>query len=138
MKTAKIKFLSILVLLCISLPIFAQEYVYVSVEKAEIKEGIGLFANKIAQVKYGTKLIVLENSIKDEWIKVCHTKDESICGWILSSNVTKKRIVRFLNNKSSAEKEQALAGKGSSIEKSNSDNNNFNSLKKLINLFYEE
>ena len=131
MKTAKIKFLSILVLLCISLPIFAQEYVYVSVEKAEIKEGIGLFANKITQVKYGTKLIVLENSIKDEWIKVCHTKDESISGWILSSNVTKKRIVRFLNNKSSAEKEQALAGKGSSIEKSNSDNNNFNSLKKI-------
>ena len=131
MKTAKIKFLSILVLLCISFPIFAQEYVYVSVEKAEIKEGIGLFANKVAQVKYGTKLIVLENSIKDEWIKVCHTKDESICGWILSSNVTKKRIVRFLNNKSSAEKEQALAGKGSSIEKSNSDNNNFNSLKKI-------
>ena len=112
------------------MPIFAQEYVYVSVEKAEIKEGANLFASKVTEVKYGAKLIVLEKPEKGDWIKVAYTKkDESISGWIQSSNVTKKRIVKFLNDKSSSAKEQALAGKGSSIEKSNSNNGNFKSIK---------
>ncbi len=131
MINTKIKFITVLLFLtCACLPIFAQEYVYVSVEKAEIKEGANLLASKVTEVKYGAKLIVLEKPEKGDWIKVAYTKkDESISGWIQSSNVTKKRIVKFLNDKSSSAKEQALAGKGSSIEKSNSNNGNFKSIK---------
>ena len=112
MKTKKTKLITILFLLCLGLPIFAQEYVYVSVEKAEIKDGTGFFASKVAQVEYGTKLIVLENSIKDKWIKVAEDYNNENCGWILSSNVTKKRVINYFNNNSNSNKEIALAGKG--------------------------
>lgn len=112
MKTKKTKLITILFLLCLGLPIFAQEYVYISVEKADLKEGTGFFASKVAQVEYGTKLLVLENSIEDKWIKVTEEYNQSVYGWILSSNVTKKRVINYFNNNSNSSKEIALAGKG--------------------------
>ena len=64
MQFSKIKFFTILFLLVfLGLPIFAQSFVYVSVEKADLKSGTGFFSEKISEVRYGTKLFVLENSM---------------------------------------------------------------------------
>ena len=119
MQFRKTKFFTILFLLVFfALPTFAQSFVYVSAEKAELKSGTGKTATKITTLEYGTKLVLLENTLDDKWIKVAKSDNEKICGWILSSEVTKRKIVKFMDNLSSSEKEQALAGKGSSIEKS--------------------
>lgn len=118
MQFRKIKFFTILFsLLFFALPIFAQSFVYVSVEKADLKSGTGKTSEKITTLEYGTKLILLENTLDDKWIKVAKSDNEKIRGWILSSEVTKRKIVKFMDNLSSSEKEQALAGKGSSIDK---------------------
>ena len=118
MQFSKLKFFTILFLLVfLGLPIFAQSFVYVSVEEAELKSGTEKIAEKIATLEYGTKLILLENTLDDKWIKVAKSNDENICGWILTSEVTKRRIIKFMDNLSSTDKEQALAGKGSLIEK---------------------
>ena len=118
------KFFTILFLLVFfALPTFAQSFVYVSAEKAELKTGTGLFAEKIAELKYGTKLLILENTLDDEWIKVVKSDDEKIIGWILTSEVTKRKVVKFMDKLGSSDKEQALAGKGSSIEKTSPNNN---------------
>ncbi len=124
------KFISILFLLFVTLPTFADEFVYVSVEKADLKNGTGIFSEKIAELKYGTKLLVLENTIEDEWIKVSESENKEISGWILSKNVTKKRIVKLFDKVGSSDTEQALAGKGSKIEKSKVNKNKFNTIKK--------
>ena len=121
MQFRKNKFFTILFLLVFfALPTFAQSFVYVSVEKAELKSGTGKISENIAILEYGTKLVLLENTLDDKWIKVAKSDNEKICGWILSSEVTKRKIVKFMDNLSSSEKEQALAGKGSSIEKTTS------------------
>ncbi len=71
MQFSKIKFFTILFLLVfLGLPIFAQSFVYVSVEEAELKSGTEKIAEKIATLEYGTKLILLENTLDDKWIKV--------------------------------------------------------------------
>ena len=125
------KFFTILFLLVfLALPTFAQSFVYVSAEKAELKTGTGLFAEKIAELKYGTKLLILENTLDDEWIKVVKSDDEKIIGWILTSEVTKRKVVKFMDKLGSSDKEQALAGKGSSIEKTSPNKNVINSIKK--------
>lgn len=125
------KFFTILFLLVFfALPTFAQSFVYVSAEKAELKTGTGLFAEKIAELKYGTKLLILENTLDDEWIKVVKSDDEKIIGWILTSEVTKRKVVKFMDKLGSSDKEQALAGKGSSIEKTSPNKNVINSIKK--------
>lgn len=109
----KVKFITIvLFVICFSLPIFAQEHVYVSVEKADLKEGTGFFSKKITEVEYGTKLLVLENSIEDKWIKVAEDYNDSSFGWILSSNVTKRKITNIFDKSHVTEKQIALAGKG--------------------------
>ena len=65
MKTFKVKIFIFLILFFITnFSVFAQKYVYVSVENAEIKNNTGFFAEKIATARYGTKLIILENTIK--------------------------------------------------------------------------
>jgi hypothetical protein len=52
MKAFKQKlFIFFILLLVNSLSAFAQEYVYVSVEKTDLKNGIGFFAEKVAQLK---------------------------------------------------------------------------------------
>lgn len=131
MKAFKQKlFIFFILLLVNSLSAFAQEYVYVSVEKTDLKNGIGFFAEKVAQINYGTKLLILENSMEDEWLKVAINENQEVFGWILSANVTKKRIVKFMDRLSSKEKEHALAGKGSEMEKKENNTINFNSIKK--------
>ena len=50
MQFTRRKILSILILFIFtSLPIFAQEFVYVSVEKADLKSGTGFFSEKISE-----------------------------------------------------------------------------------------
>ena len=132
MKIRKSKLFAIIFLsIFLSLPIFAQSFVYVSVEKADLKSGTGIFAEKITELKYGTKLLILENTIEDEWIKVADNENQEICGWILSENVTKKRIVQILKKFGSSDSESALAGKGSTIDLSNSHNNKENRFEKI-------
>lgn len=133
MKTKKTKLITILFLLCMNLPIFAQEYVYISVEKADLKEGTGFFASKVAQVEYGTKLLVLENSIEDKWIKVTEEYNQSVYGWILSSNVTKRKVINLIDKTNTTSKEIALAGKGFSEGKVNSGKVNYTALDKIEN-----
>ncbi len=129
MKNTKIKFITVLfILLFTSLPIFAQEFVYVSVEKADLKEGTGFFANKVTEIEYGTKLIVLENTIKDKWIKVVEEANQKTYGWILSSNVTKRKVVNIIDKSKTSSKEIALAGKGFSQGKVNSGNVDYDAL----------
>lgn len=131
MQFRKAKLIAIIFLsIFFALPIFAQEFVYVSVEKTDLKSGTGLFAEKVAELKYGTKLLILENSIEDEWLKVAINEKQKVTGWILSANVTKRRVVKFMDRLSSKEKEHALAGKGSEMEKKENNTINFNSIKK--------
>lgn len=126
MKNRKIKFISILFLLIFtSLPILAQEFVYVSVEKADLQNDTGALAEKISELSYGTKLLVLENTIEDKWIKVALNNNKEISGWILSENVTKRRIVKAIKKFGSVDSESALAGKGNKIDLSNSSNKTF-------------
>ena len=131
MEIRKTKLFAIIFLsVFLALPIFAQSFVYVSVEKADLKSGTGKIAEKIKTLNYGTKLVILENTLEDKWIKVAKSDDEEICGWILTSEVTKRRVVKFMDKLGSSDKEQALAGKGSSIENSTPNKNVINSIKK--------
>ena len=131
MQFSKFKFISILFLLIfITLPIFASEIVYVSKEKADLKNGTNLLSEKVKELTYGTKLLVLENTIQDKWIKVAEFDNKEICGWILSENVTKKKIVKNLKKFGSADSESALAGKGSQADLSNSTNKKFDTFNK--------
>ena len=131
MEIRKTKLFAIIFLsIFLALPIFAQSFVYVSVEKADLKSGTGKIAEKIKTLNYGTKLVILENTLEDKWIKVAKSDDEEICGWILTSEVTKRRVVKFMDKLGSSDKEQALAGKGSSIENSTPNKNVINSIKK--------
>ncbi len=132
MKNTKIKFITILLFLfCTSLPIFAQEFVYVSVENADLKEGTGFFANKITEVGYGTKLIILENTIKDKWLKVADNYNQDIFGWILSSNVTKRKVVNLFDKTGTSKKEISLAGKGFSEGDIDSGSTDYDALDKI-------
>ena len=113
MQVQKTKFFLIIFLLFFIIsPMFAQKYVYVQVEKADLKNTTGFFAEKVAQVKYGTKLWIIENTLKDKWIKVASENNQEIYGWILSANVTPKKIINSFSNNGTTEKEIALAGKG--------------------------
>lgn len=134
MQFTRKRFLTVLILFILtSLPIFAQQFVYVSVEKAELKEGTGFFANKVSEADYGTKLLVLENSIEDKWIKVTEEGNQTVAGWILTSNVTKRKVINLLNKTKTSGKEIALAGKGFSEGKVNSGKTNYQALDKIEN-----
>ena len=64
MKNRKIKFISILFLLIFtSLPIFAQEFVYVSVEKADLQNDTGALAEKISELLKAIKQEIAETYI---------------------------------------------------------------------------
>lgn len=116
---------------------FAQKYVYVQVEKTDIKSDTGFFSEKIETVRYGTKLIVLENTIKDKWIKVTNENNVSQTGWILSANVTQKKIINYFTNNGTTEKEIALAGKGFSESKISSKRKNFEAVNTIEQLSKE-
>jgi hypothetical protein len=134
MQFTRKRFLTVLILFILtSLPIFAQQFVYVSVEKAELKEGTGFFANKVSEADYGTKLLVLENSIEDKWIKVTEEGNQTVAGWILTSNVTKRKVINLLDKTKTSGKEIALAGKGFSEGKVNSGKTNYQALDKIEN-----
>lgn len=134
MQFTRKRFLTVLILFILtSLPIFAQQFVYVSVEKAELKEGTGFFANKVSEADYGTKLLVLENSIEDKWIKVTEEGNQSVAGWVLTSNVTKRKVINLLDKTKTSGKEIALAGKGFSEGKVNSGKTNYQALDKIEN-----
>ena len=133
MKKSKL-FLILILFLVTNLSMFAQKYVYVSVEKAEIKSDTGFFAEKVANVRYGTKLIILENTIKDKWIKVINENNTSQTGWILSANVTPKKIINYFSNNGTTEKEIALAGKGFSESKISSKRKNFEAVNTIEQL----
>ena len=126
MKRLKQKLFVITILFLVTnLSAFAQKHVYVSIEKAQIKTDTGFFSEKIADVNYGTKLIVLQNTINDKWIKVRNENNTSQTGWILSANVTSKRVINYFTNNGTTEKEIALAGKGFSETKLSSRKKNF-------------
>lgn len=126
MKKLKQKLFVITILFLVTnLSAFAQKHVYVSIEKAQIKTDTGFFSEKIADVNYGTKLIVLQNTINDKWIKVRNENNTSQTGWILSANVTSKRVINYFINNGTTEKEIALAGKGFSETKLSSRKKNF-------------
>ena len=133
MKKSKL-FLILILFLVTNLSMFAQKYVYVSVEKAEIKSDTGFFAEKVANVRYGTKLIILENTIKDKWIKVINETNTSQTGWILSANVTPKKIINYFSNNGTTEKEIALAGKGFSESKISTRSKNFEAVNTIEQL----
>lgn len=134
MKAFKQKlFIFFILLLVNSLSAFAQEYVYVSVEKTDLKNGIGFFAEKVAQINYGTRLIILENTIKDKWIKVAEYKNQEVFGWILSANVTKRKVVNLIDKTQTSSKELSLAGKGFSEGKISSGTVNYKDLDLIEN-----
>ena len=138
MQVQKTKFLLIIFLLFFIIsPMFAQKYVYVQVEKADLKNTTGFFAEKVAQVKYGTKLWIIENTLKDKWIKVASESNQEIYGWILSANVTPKKIINHFTNNGTTEKEIALAGKGFSESKISSKRKNFEAVNTIEQLSKE-
>ena len=89
--------------------------VYVSVRKAEIKEGTGNFDKVIKTLNYGDKLSVLGANAKWVLVTFDDTKKE---GWIPLSSVTTKKIVASSSKGkvSASASEIALAGKGFSEE----------------------
>ncbi len=117
--------------ICCNISAFSQEYVYVSVEKADLKEGTGFFSEKVTQIDYGTRLLVLENTIKDKWIQVTNENNPLQTGWILSSNVTTKRILNIFSNTGNSDKEIALAGKGFTEGEISTNNANYEAVNEL-------
>lgn len=138
MKNYKVKIFILLILFFITnFSAFAQKYVYVSVENAEIKNNTGFFAEKIATARYGTKLIILENTIKEKWIKVSNANNTTQTGWILSANVTPKKVINYFSDNGTTEKELSLAGKGFSESKISSKGKNFEAVNTIEQLSKE-
>jgi len=85
---------------------------YVSEKSVTLKSGTGLFAKNSGELFYGDNVLVMES--KGKKIKVQLASDSSIQGWILSSNLTNKKIVKEGNAITQVD-ELALAGKGDRI-----------------------
>lgn len=134
MKNYKVKIFILLILFFITnFSAFAQKYVYVSVEKTDLRNEIGFFAEKVAQIDYGTRLLILENTIEDKWIKVAEYKNQEVFGWILSANVTKRKIINLIDKTQTSDKELSLAGKGFSEGKVSSGTVNYKDLDLIEN-----
>ncbi|MDR3144819.1 MAG: SH3 domain-containing protein [Treponema sp.] len=90
---------------------------YVSSKTVEIKSSTGFFADTLGTLEYGDQVTVLEEDGK--WVKIAAAQKASVSGWVLSANLTGKRIVSSGNRNTASANELALAGKGFSEEVEN-------------------
>ena len=73
---------------------------------------------------------IVQEGLNSALTQIKNNENQEICGWILSENVTKKRIIQIKKKFGSSDSESALAGKGSTIDLSNSHNNKENRFEK--------
>ena len=66
-------------------------------------------------------------------IKVAEEGNQKTFGWILSSNVTKRKVINIIDKSKTSSKEIALAGKGFSQGKVNSGNVDYDALNTIEN-----
>ncbi|MDR2078357.1 MAG: SH3 domain-containing protein [Treponema sp.] len=90
---------------------------YVSSKTVELKSSTGFFADTLGVLEYGDQVTVLEENGK--WVKVTAVQRASVSGWIISANLTTKRIISSGNRNTASADELALAGKGFSEEVEN-------------------
>ncbi|MDR2404031.1 MAG: SH3 domain-containing protein [Spirochaetaceae bacterium] len=90
---------------------------FVSSKTAELKSSTGFFADTLGILEYGDQVTVLEENGK--WVKIAAVQKPSLSGWIVSANLTTKRIISSGNRNTASANELALAGKGFSEEVEN-------------------
>ena len=87
MKNTKIKFITVLfLLLFIVLPIFAQEFVYVSVEKAELKNSTKSFSEKVCNELRFLDMPHIEFLVDFSEVSLCENGIDS-AEFLISANV---------------------------------------------------
>lgn len=91
---------------------------YVTTKTAELKASTGFFAEIRGTLEYGDQVTVLEENGK--WVEVRLNARPSLTGWMVSANLTTKRITAAGSGTSASADELALAGKGFSEEVENS------------------
>ncbi|GHT98764.1 hypothetical protein FACS1894142_5510 [Spirochaetia bacterium] len=83
---------------------------YVASKTAELKASTGFFAEILETLQYGDQVTVLQEDGK--WVEVRWVDRPSITGWMVSANLTTKRITASGSETSATANELALAGKG--------------------------
>jgi uncharacterized protein YgiM (DUF1202 family) len=87
---------------------------YVASKTADIKASTGFFAESLGTLQYGDQVTVLQEDGK--WVEVRWVDRPAITGWMVSANLTTKRITASGSGTSATANELALAGKGFSEE----------------------
>lgn len=84
---------------------------YVNVKSSPLKASTSLFSDTTGTLAYGDSVSVLKEDGK--WVQV---KSSKFTGWMVSANLTAKRIIASSSSASASTEELALAGKGFSPE----------------------
>ena len=111
MKTLKKLLSAFLIFIICSVFVFAKagDVMYVAVQKGKLKEKNSSFSKTILQLDYAQKVKIVKEEKK--WSFIQSESDKNIQGWIVSSALTKRKIIK--NSLTTADaKELALAGKG--------------------------
>ena len=120
-------FILILFCLCLSMIFGASNNkMYVSVEEVVVKDKPSFFAKSQDFVYYGDAVLVIEE--KGKWKKIQLIEEPAVFGWVSTSALTKKKIVKTGSRVSASAEELALAGKGFSedVEMEYKKQGNFN------------
>lgn len=90
---------------------------YVSTKVSPITQSESNFSEKVCNVFYGNKVVVIESNDKKSKIKVESSEKE---GWISNGSLTKKKIIASGNGMGTTQIDEiAIAGKGFSEEAEN-------------------
>jgi uncharacterized protein YgiM (DUF1202 family) len=109
------KFMKVLVLVslfCLSAAgLFAQkagDTMYVNVNSADLKSSAGFFGATAGTVRYGDQVSV--RAVNGKWAQV--RTAANVTGWVVSANLTTKKIAAQGNTANASAREISLAGKG--------------------------
>ena len=113
MKTHIKKFLLLLFVVCMTLPVCAaskQKTQYVAIDPAPLKAKPAASSKKVATIDYASEVVVIKT--EKSWAYVQLAGDSSVEGWIPESALTTKKIKDKSKSTSANADEIALAGKG--------------------------
>ncbi|MBO4638779.1 MAG: SH3 domain-containing protein [Treponema sp.] len=103
----------LLVVLCLSIPVFSASKTktqYVAIDPAPLKAKPAASSKKIGSIEYASAVLVLKE--EKSWVYVQLVGDKSVEGWLPASALTSKKIKDKANATSANADEIALAGKG--------------------------
>lgn len=106
--------LSFFIFCIVMLSATTPKQMYVSIQKASLREKPSALSKVIQTLSYGDAVTVIEE--KGKWIKISPASKDAIIGWVEKSALTKKKIFVNGNKVSANAKELALAGKGFNAE----------------------